>query len=56
MDTIDASVLWYLRLKLVGEKDIRRFDVPVDDRPRAAGVHVAQGFRDAQRRLVPVLP
>jgi hypothetical protein len=45
-----------LRLELVGEKDVGRLDVPVDRRPRAARVHVAQRFRDPQRRLVPVRP
>jgi hypothetical protein len=46
----------YLRLELFCEEDVGRLDVPVDHRPRAAGVQVAQGLRDPQRSLVPVLP
>jgi hypothetical protein len=46
----------YLRLELFCEEDVGRLDVPVDHRPRAAGVQVAQSLRDPQRSLVPVLP
>lgn len=53
-------VLYYvgtnLGLELLREEDVGGLDVPVDHRPRAAGVHVAQGLRDPQSRLVPVLP
>lgn len=51
-----VSVCNYLRLELFREEDVGRLDVPVDHRPRAAGVQVAQGLRDPQRRPVPVLP